>query len=113
MMDALADESYPYRLLEGDIYDAKGRRITVSGNLGIAQLLNTIVELRRDIRLARSATLPPSDGLEMVPAEPTPAMQQAGVKALRGDYYTGMDYNKVCAIWRAMLAAASTTKDKA
>lgn len=40
-----------------------------------------------------------------VPLEPTPAMQQAGVKELRNPYWQGVDYNRTCAIYRAMLAA--------
>lgn len=55
-MPAIEDESYPYRLRDGDVVDTRGRRITVPGNLGIVQLLNTIVELRGELRAARSAT---------------------------------------------------------
>lgn len=56
-MPAIDEESYPYRMSEGEIRDARGRRVTVPGNLGVVQLLNTIVELRHELRSNRSATL--------------------------------------------------------
>lgn len=68
MMEALADEYYPYRLKDGDIVDKKGRRITVAGNLSIAQLLNTIVEQREELRKLRTASLSAS-GTKMLDEE--------------------------------------------
>lgn len=46
-----------YHLLAGDIIDEKGRRVTVSGNLGIMQLLNEVQELREKLS-ARPEALP-------------------------------------------------------
>lgn len=54
-MPSIEDDSYPYRLHAGDIHDAKGRRVTIPGNVGVIQLLNTVVELRRELRSLRSS----------------------------------------------------------
>jgi hypothetical protein len=51
-MPAIEDESYPYRFRDGHVVDTRGRRVTVP-DVGIAQLLNTIVELRGELRASR------------------------------------------------------------
>lgn len=44
--NGLTDEHYPYGLRDGDVVDAKGRRVTISGARSIRDMLNEIAELR-------------------------------------------------------------------
>lgn len=58
--NGLTDECYPYSLKDGDVVDAKGRRITIAGNRGIRDMLNEIAELRAAVaqRTPPSASVP-------------------------------------------------------
>jgi hypothetical protein len=53
-------------------------------------------------RALPSRTLVP-EGFMLVPTAPTPEMQQAGVKELRAAAHGTLDYQRVCAVYHAML----------
>ncbi len=73
-----------YRLHDGDIQDSHNRRITVSGNAGICQLLNKLDQLKR-ATASRSET-----------GKPRPYVAIAWESACDGKHYLAFNRRDLC-----------------